>query len=48
MFCLYKGKRKKLYGFHSNGSPMIKMNGTLVQVNESDVELPKTGRTLTP
>ena len=30
----YNNKRKKCYGVHFNGNILIKMNGTLVQVNK--------------
>ncbi len=30
----YNGKRKKCFGIHHNGNILIKMNGTLVQVNK--------------
>ena len=32
---LYNNKRKKCFGVHHNGNILIKMNGTLVQVNKS-------------
>jgi hypothetical protein len=32
----YNNKRKKCYGVHFNGNILIKMNGTLVQVNKSN------------
>ena len=32
---LYNSKRKKCFGIHHNGNILIKMNGTLVQVNKS-------------
>ena len=35
---LYNGKRKKCFGIHHNGNILIKMNGTLVQVNEEKVK----------
>ena len=28
----YNGKKKKLFGIHTNGNYLIKMNGTLVQI----------------
>ncbi len=28
----YNGKKKKLFGVHTNGNYLIKMNGTLVQI----------------
>jgi len=30
----YNNKRKKCFGIHFNGNILIKMNGTLVQVNK--------------
>jgi len=32
---LYNNKRKKCFGIHHNDNILIKMNGTLVQVNKS-------------
>ena len=32
---LYNEKRKKCFGIHHNDNILIKMNGTLVQVNKS-------------
>ena len=32
---LYNNKRKKCFGIHHNGNILIKMNGTLVQVNKN-------------
>jgi hypothetical protein len=32
---LYNNKRKKCFGIHYNDNILIKINGTLVQVNKS-------------
>jgi hypothetical protein len=32
---LYNNKRKKCFGIHHNDNILIKMNGTLVQVNKN-------------
>ena len=36
---LYNGKRKKFLGIHHNGNILIRMNGTIVQVNKSKCEI---------
>ena len=33
---LYNNRRKKCFGIHHNGNILIKMNGTMVQVNKSN------------
>jgi len=35
---LYNNKRKKCFGIHHNGNILIKMNGTLVQVNKDKIQ----------
>ena len=37
---LYNNKRKKCFGIHQggNGNILIKMNGTIVQVNEEKIK----------
>ena len=35
---LYNNKRKKCFGVHHNGNILIKMNGTIVQVNEEKIK----------
>jgi hypothetical protein len=35
----YNGKKKKLFGVHTNGNYLIKMNGTLVQIPKEKVIL---------
>jgi len=37
---LYNDKRKKCFGIHFNGNILIKMNGTLVQVNKEKCKIP--------
>jgi hypothetical protein len=36
----YNNKRKKCFGIHFNGNILIKMNGTLVQVNKEKCKIP--------
>jgi len=35
---LYNNKRKKCFGIHHNGNILIKINGTLVQVNKDKIQ----------
>ena len=35
----YNNKRKKCFGIHFNGNILIKMNGTLVQVNKEKCKI---------
>ena len=35
---LNNNKRKKCFGIHHNGNILIKMNGTLVQVNKDKIQ----------
>ena len=35
----YNNKRKKRFGIHFNGNILIKMNGTLVQVNKEKCKI---------
>ena len=36
---LYNNKRKKCFGIYFNGNILIKMNGTLVQVNKEKCKI---------
>ena len=33
----YNGKKKKLFGIHTNGNYLIKINGTLVQIPKEKI-----------
>lgn len=34
---IYNGRKKKCFGIHTNGNYLIKMNGTLVQINTDKI-----------
>ena len=38
IWILYNNKRKKCFGIHHNGNILIKINGTLVQVNKDKIQ----------